>query len=110
MQVLWPYYTPDDKRLCPIGGKNCYAATFDSYRQMLAHCRQKHPERRPLREEHTPALIVTDTEGKVLSWEEMRQIVDNPLFWREREDEPQSERQAGVRVFVFRPREELVIG
>jgi hypothetical protein len=110
MQVLWPYYTPDDKRLCPIGGKNCYAATFDSYRQMLAHCRQKHPERRPLRGERTPGLIVTDTEGKVLSWDEMRQIVDNPLFWRERGEMTRSERQGEVSVFVFQPREELVIG
>ena len=110
MQVLWPYYTPDDKRLCPIGGKNCYAATFESYRQMLAHCRQKHPERRPVRGEHTPALTVTDTEGRVLSWDEMRQIVDNPLFWQEREERPRSESRGEVSVFVFQAREELVIG
>ena len=77
---------------------------------MLAHCRQKHPERRPLREEHTPGLIVTDTEGRVLSWDEMRQIVDNPLFWREREGVSRSERRRDVSVFVFQPREELVIG
>jgi hypothetical protein len=110
MQVLWPYYNPDDKRLCPVGGKNCYAATFESYRQMLAHCRQKHPERRPARGEYTPALIVTDTEGRVLSWDEMRQIVDNPLFWQEREDRQQSERRGEVSIFAFQAREELVIG
>jgi hypothetical protein len=110
MQVLWPYYTPDDKRLCPIGGKNCYAATFDNYRQMLAHCRQKHPERRSVRGEHTPGLIVTDTEGRALSWDEMRQIVDDPLFWQERGRMARPERQGEVSVFVFQPREELVIG
>jgi hypothetical protein len=110
MQALRPYYAPDDKRLCPIGGKNCYAATFDSYRQMLAHCRQKHPERRPLQGEHTPTLIVTDTEGKVLSWEEMRQIIDNPLFWRELKEGLQPEGQREVSIFAFQPREELVIG
>jgi hypothetical protein len=77
---------------------------------MLAHCRQKHPERRPVRGGYTPGLIVTDTEGKVLSWDEMRQIIDNPLFWQDREESSRSERQGEVSVFMFQPREELAIG
>jgi hypothetical protein len=50
---------------------------------MLAHCRQKHPDRLPFGGDTTTELVVTDIEGKVLSWEEMRQIIDDPSFWRE---------------------------
>jgi hypothetical protein len=106
---MWPYYAPDDKRLCPIGGKHCYGANFDSYRQMLTHCRQKHPEKLPLRGNPAPELVVTDTHGKALSWEEMRQIVDHPLFWREPEEGSRSEEREEMSIIMFRSRGELLI-
>ena len=80
---MWPYIIPDDKRVCPIGGRNCYAASFDSYRQMLDHCRQKHPEKFPMEGMRTTELVVTDNHGKVLNWDEVRQILDDPAFWHE---------------------------
>jgi len=80
---VWPYDASDDKRECPVRGRNCHPPIFDSYRQMLAHCRQKHPDRLPFGGDTTSELVVTDIEGKVLSWEEMRQIIDDPSFWRE---------------------------
>jgi len=80
---LWPYNTPDDKRVCPVKGKHCYAATFDSYQEMLAHCRQHHPDRLPFGGDPTTEIMVTDTQGKVLSWEEIGRILDDPSFWRE---------------------------
>ncbi|HSF30644.1 MAG TPA: hypothetical protein VLK82_09275 [Candidatus Tectomicrobia bacterium] len=64
-------------------GRSCHGATFDSYREMLAHCRQKHPDSLPFGGEPTTELVVTDTQGNVLSWQEIRQIVDDPSFWRE---------------------------
>ena len=82
-RALWPYIIPEDKRGCPIGGKNCYDASFDSYRQMLEHCRQKHPEKFAAGEIQTTELVVTDTHGRVLSWDEVRQIVDDPSFWQQ---------------------------
>jgi hypothetical protein len=80
---VWLYDTSDDKRECPVRGRNCHPQTFDSYRQMLAHCRQKHPDRLPFGGDSTTELVVTDIQGKVLSWEEMRQIIEDPSFWRE---------------------------
>jgi hypothetical protein len=64
-------------------GRRCYGATFDSYREMLAHCRQNHPDCLPFGGDPTAELVVTDTQGNILSWEEIRQIVDDPSFWRE---------------------------
>jgi hypothetical protein len=64
-------------------GRRCHAATFDSYRQMLAHCRQHHPDSLPCGGDPTTELVVTDTQGKVLSWEEIGQILDDPTFWQE---------------------------
>jgi hypothetical protein len=80
---LWCYDVPADKRVCPFRGVHCGIGTFGSYRQMLAHCRQKHPDRLPLGGDETTELVVTDIQGKALSWEEMRQIIDDPSFWRE---------------------------
>lgn len=80
---MWPYTIPGDKRACPIGGRNCYAASFDTYREMLDHCRQKHPEKFSIGEIETTELVVTDHHGKVLSWDEIRRIVSDPSFWHE---------------------------
>jgi hypothetical protein len=80
---LWPYNALDDRRVCPVKGKNCAAATFNSYQEMLAHCRQSHPDRLPFGGDPTTELVVMDTEGKVLSCEEIIQILDDPSFWRE---------------------------
>jgi hypothetical protein len=80
---LWLYGASDDKRECPVRGRNCHPISFDSYQQMLAHCRQKHPDRLPFGGDTTTELVVTDIQGKVLSWEEMRQIIDDPSFWQE---------------------------
>jgi hypothetical protein len=43
----WLSDTPESKRVCPMREKSCCPATFGSYRQMLAHCRRKHPDKRP---------------------------------------------------------------
>lgn len=80
---LWLYGASDDKRDCPVRGRNCHPASFDSYQQMLAHCRQKHPDRLPFGGDTSTELVVTDIHGKVLSWEEMRRIIDDPSFWQE---------------------------
>jgi hypothetical protein len=64
-------------------GRSCRGATFETYREMLAHCRQNHPDSLPLGGEPTTELVVTDTQGNVLSWQEIRQILDDPSFWRE---------------------------
>jgi hypothetical protein len=76
------YDTSADKRVCPFKGMYCGTATFGSYRQMLAHCRQKHPDGLSLGGDHTTEITVTDIQGKVLSCEEMGQIIDDPAFWR----------------------------
>jgi hypothetical protein len=47
-----------------MNGKNCYAATFDSYQEMLAHCRKDHPDRPPFGGDPTIELVVTDTQGR----------------------------------------------
>jgi len=31
----------------------------------------------------TTELVVTDNHGKVLNWDEVRQILDDPAFWHE---------------------------
>ncbi len=81
---MWPYTTfLDDKRVCPMKGRNCAVATFDSYQEMLAHCRQSHPDQLPFGGDPTTELVVMDTEGRVLSCEEILQILDDPSFWRE---------------------------
>ena len=80
-QGLWQEEMPEDKRVCPFREKTCCLATFDSCRQMLAHCREKHPDQLPLGTNFTPGVVVTDTLGKVLSWEEIRQIIEHPAFW-----------------------------
>jgi hypothetical protein len=64
-------------------GRNCARATFDSYQEMLAHCRQSHPDQLPFGGDPTTELVVMDTEGRVLSCEEILQILDDPSFWRE---------------------------
>ena len=64
---MWLYDASDDKRECPVRGRNCYPPTFDSYRQMLEHCRQQHPDRLPFGGDTTTELVVTDIQGKVLS-------------------------------------------
>jgi hypothetical protein len=106
---LWPQSISDEKRVCPMKEKSCYGATFDNYRAMLAHCRKHHPDTLPFGGDPTTELVVTDTEGNVLSLEEIRQILDDPSFWQEplrvaqREDEADApllirrrERHAGV--------------
>ena len=79
----WCDDVPADKCICPFRGIHCGNLRFDSYRQMLAHCRLQHPDRLPLEGDHTTDLVVTDIQGKVLSWEEIRRIIDDPAFWRE---------------------------
>lgn len=79
--MLWIEEIPETKRVCPFRERTCCVATFDSYQQMLAHCRQKHPETLPFGGEQSPELVVTDILGKALSWEEMWRIVDHPSFW-----------------------------
>jgi len=56
--------------------------TFDSYRQMLAHCRQQHRDKPPAGGDPTTELVMTDTRGRVLSWEEVRRMIEHPLFWQ----------------------------
>lgn len=78
---MWREEISDDKRVCPFREKISCLATFDSCRQLIAHCREKHPDMVLSMGEPTPGLVVTDTLGKVLSWEEIRQILDHPSFW-----------------------------
>ena len=56
----------------PLREKSCCAATFDSYRQMMAHCRQKHPDKPPFGGDPTTELVMMDNQGRVL---------DHPSFW-----------------------------
>ena len=42
-----PNDTSEGKRVCPFWEKSCCPATFDSYRHMLGHCRQQHPDKLP---------------------------------------------------------------
>jgi hypothetical protein len=48
---------------------------------MMAHCRQNHPEKPPFGGEPATELVVTNNEGGVMSWEEINQLLENPLFW-----------------------------
>jgi hypothetical protein len=79
---MWPDDTTESKRVCPFKEQNCRAMVFDSYRQMLAHCRQQHPDKLPPGGDPTTELIMTDTRGRVLSWDEVRRMVEHPLFWQ----------------------------
>jgi hypothetical protein len=48
---------------------------------MLVHCPQKHPDKLPFGGDPTTVLLMTDNEGRVLSWEDVRRLLDHPLFW-----------------------------
>jgi hypothetical protein len=77
----WSNDTPESERVCPFWEKSCCPTTFDSYRQMLAHCRQKHPDNPPVGGDPTTELVMMDNQGSVLSWEEMRRLLDHRRFW-----------------------------
>jgi hypothetical protein len=77
----WLNDTLESERVCPFWEQSCCPPTFDSYRQVLAHCRQKHPDKPPFGEDPTTELVMMDNQGKVLSWEEVRRLLDHPLFW-----------------------------
>jgi hypothetical protein len=77
----WLSDTPESKRVCPMREKSCCAATFGSYRQMLAHCRQEHPDKPPFGGDPTTELVMMDNQGRVLSWEEVGRMLDHPSFW-----------------------------
>ena len=79
---VWPEDAPESERHCPFREPCGCAATFDSYRQLLEHCRQQHPDTPPRERDPTPALVMTDTQGKALSWEEVQRLVEHPFFWR----------------------------
>jgi hypothetical protein len=76
----WSNDAPESKRVCPFREKNCCDTTFDSYRQMLAHCRQEHPEKPPLGDDLSTDLIMTDDQGRVLSWEEVGRMLEQLSF------------------------------
>jgi hypothetical protein len=102
------YDTSADRRACPFKGMYCGTTTFGSYRQMLAHCRQKHPDRLSLGGDHPTEITVTDIQGKVLSCDEMRQIIDDPAFWRKPPAIVSSEEQEEVGAIAIQPNEEMV--
>jgi hypothetical protein len=77
----WSNDAPEHKRLCPFREKNYCAATFASYREMLAHCRENHPNRPPFGGDPSTEIVMMDTEGRVLNWEEVGRMLDHPLFW-----------------------------
>ena len=79
---VWPEDAPERQRRCPFRKPCGCAATFDSYRQLLTHCRQQHPDTPPRAGDFTPALVITDSRGRTLSWEEIQRLVEHPLFWR----------------------------
>jgi hypothetical protein len=79
---MWPNDGAESKRVCPYREQSCRAMTFDSYRQMLAHCRQQHRDKPPAGGDPTTELVMTDTRGRVLSWEEVRRMIEHPLFWQ----------------------------
>jgi hypothetical protein len=76
----WLNDTLESERVCPFWEQSCCPPTFDSYRQMLAHCRQKHPDKPPFGGDPTTELVMMDNQGKVLSWEEVRRLLDHSLF------------------------------
>jgi hypothetical protein len=77
----WSSGSVESERVCPFWEKGCCPATFDSYRQMLAHCRQKHPDKPPFGGDPTTELVMMDNQGRVLSWEEVGRMLDHPSFW-----------------------------
>jgi hypothetical protein len=79
---VWPEDAPERQRRCPFREPCGCAATFDSYRQLLTHCRQQHPDTPPRAGDPTPALVMTDARGRALSWEEIQRLVEHPFFWR----------------------------
>jgi hypothetical protein len=107
---LWPHTTSDEKRVCPMKGKSCYGATFDNYREMLAHCRQNHPDGLPFGGDPTTELIVTDTQGNVLSSEEIRQILDDPSFWQEPPRVARRDEEAGAPLATRRRERHVGVG
>jgi len=76
----WSNDVPERKRLCPFREKSYCTATFESYRQLLAHCRQQHPDKLPFGGDPTKELVMMDNEGRVLNWEEVGRMLDHPLF------------------------------
>jgi len=80
----WSNDTPESKRVCPFWEKSCCPATFDSYRQMLTHCRQQHPDKPPFGGDPTTELVIMDNQQRVLSWEEVDRMLDHPSFWDRR--------------------------
>ncbi len=94
MRNIWPDDGPESKRVCPFREQSCRTLTFDSYRQLLAHCRQQHPDKPPAGGDPTTELVMTDTRGRALSWEEARRMVEHPLFWQS----PEGNALAGAEV------------
>jgi hypothetical protein len=80
----WPNDPSESKRVCPFREKSCCAATFDSYRHMLAHCRQQHPDKLPFGGDPTTELVIVDNQQRVLSWDEVDRMLDHPSFWDRR--------------------------
>jgi hypothetical protein len=80
----WENETPESERVCPCREKSCCPATFDSYRHMLAHCRQQHPDKLPFGGDPTIELVIVDNQQRVLSWEEMDRMLDHPSSWDRR--------------------------
>jgi hypothetical protein len=76
-----PNDTSEGKRVCPFWEKSCCPATFDSYRQILAHCRQQHPDKLPIGGDSTTEFVIMDNQMRVLSWEEVDRMLDHPAFW-----------------------------
>jgi hypothetical protein len=81
--LIWSHSNDiiESERVCPFWEKSCCPATFYSYRQMLAHCRQKHPDKPPFGGDPTRELVIMDNQGRVLSWEEVSRLLDHPAFW-----------------------------
>ena len=77
----WVDETPESERVCPFREKSCCAVTFDSYRHMLTHCRQQHPDRLPFGGDSTTELVIMDNQMRVLSWEEVDRMLAHPSFW-----------------------------
>lgn len=76
----------DSQRVCPFAqpplGAGC-SATFTSYRDMLAHCRDKHPDR-PRYERPIPdGILCLDHHRDLVPCtdEELEAILQHPDFW-----------------------------
>jgi hypothetical protein len=46
----------------------------------MAHCLQKHPDKPPFGGGPTTELVMTDNQGRALSWEEVGRMLDHPSF------------------------------